>query len=135
MRILKPVGEKFEFDDKVRHLLFNVNVIDEIQEHYDEYIVDVLNSMLDSKSKENQRNCYKKIAYILSVLLKEDIRLHNKNHPEDQWEEITEEYIKEEILTNNNSGIIAMAIIKAFSGTMPQDEDEDDPNLNTGQTK
>lgn len=55
MKILKPVGQELEFDGKVRHLLFNVNVIDEIQEKYDTDVVDVLNTIFETQDKEKKK--------------------------------------------------------------------------------
>jgi hypothetical protein len=134
MRILKPVGIEIDIDGKDRHLLFNVNVIDELQEHFDMYIGDILNALLDNQDKEKQKAFYDSIVYILAVLLNEDVRMHNKNNPSDPWEKITDEYLKEEILTNSTSAAIALEILKSFNGSLPKNED-DDPNLKSGKTK
>lgn len=134
MRILKPVGEEIEFDSKVRHLLFNVNVIDDVQEHFDMYIVDVLNSIFEVEDKDVQRKSYDTLSYVLSSLLNEDVRIHNKNNPSDQWEEITEDFIKEEVLTNGNSPVFASLVLKSFNESLPKHE-EDDPNQKSGQKK
>jgi signal recognition particle GTPase len=95
-----------------------------------------MNSVFDIADKENKKNAYDKIAYMLAVLLKEDTRLHNKKNPDDKLEEITEETIREEILTHDNSIKVAALILKALRGTMPKKEDEDDdPNLKSEQMK
>ena len=135
MRILRPVGEEIQIDDKVRHLLFNINVIDEIQEHYDEYIVDVINSLFNNKDKKKQKQSYSTMVYILLTLLNEDVRLHNKRNPQDMWEELTEEFLKEEVVTNETSMTISLLILKAFNGTLPKSEGDSDPNLKGGQAK
>jgi hypothetical protein len=134
VRILKPVGEEIEFDSKVRHLLFNVNVIDDVQEHFDMYIVDVLNYIFEVEDKDVQRKSYDTLSYVLSSLLNEDVRIHNKNNPSDQWEEITEDFIKEEVLTNGNSPVFASLVLKSFNESLPKHE-EDDPNQKSGQKK
>lgn len=132
MKILKPQGEEFIFDNKKRRLLFNINTINEIQEHFDMYIVDVLNALVNPENAD--RDWYNKLAYILTVLLNEDIRLHNEDCPNDKWEEISIEFVKSRVITNKNSGLIAISIIKAFSADIPESEEEDDPNLMSGQT-
>lgn len=134
MRILKPVGEEIDFDGKVRHLLFNVNVIDEIQEHFDMYIVDVLNSMFKVDDKAAQRSAFDTLSYVLTVLLNEDARIHNKNNPADQWDEITEEFIKGELLTNSTTVTIGLLVLESFNGSISK-KGEDDPNQKSGQTK
>ena len=40
------------------------------------------------------------IAYVFTVSINEDVRLHNKNNPNDLWEEITR-IRKEELLQRN----------------------------------
>lgn len=135
MRILKPIGEELEFDGKVRHLLFNINVIDEIQEHYDMYIVDTINSIFDNTNKENQKKSYNTLAYILTVLLNEDVRLHNKKNPKDTWDKVTEEYLKEEVLTAETSARLSILMLNAFNGNLPKSEEDDDPNQKSERTK
>lgn len=134
MRILKPQGIEIEFDDKKRHLLFNVNVIDEVQEKYDDYIVNILNSLFDKENNYNSRNAYNKLSFILLTLLNEDVRLHNKNNPDDKWEPITEDFINSELLTNDTSASLSILVLQSFNGTLPKSEDED-PNQASGTTK
>ena len=134
MRILMPVGEEIQFDDKLRHLLFNTNVIDEIQECYDDGIVDILNSMLGSKEKEGKKNQYDKLSYILLVLLNEDVRLHNKNKENDKWEVLTEEFVRSELVTNTTSLELTMLVLTAFSGSVPKSKDSP-PNVESDNIK
>jgi len=126
MRILRPKGEKLTIDDRTYHLLFNINTIDEIQEHFDKPIDEVLNDTLDIKNTENKKQSYNKIAYMLVTLINQDVERHNKKS-EDKWEPVSEEWLKEEILTNETA-IQAMALIlKAFNGSVDTG-DEKNPN-------
>lgn len=135
MRILKPEGIPFTFDDKDRRLLFTIDAIDAIQEKYNEYIVDIINSLIDIENKDAQRRAYNRTAYILYVLWNQDVEIHNEEHPEDKWQYISEEYIRKRILNNTNVGMAILAIINAFNEGMPKSEDDDDPNLKSGQQK
>ena len=133
MRILRPKGEKLTIDDRTYHLLFNINTIDEIQEHFDKPIDEVLNDTLDIKNTENKKQSYNKIAYMLATLINQDVERHNKKS-EDKWEPVSEEWLKEEILTNETA-IQAMALIlKAFNGSVDTG-DEKDPNQKSVQVK
>lgn len=134
MRILKPVGVEIELDDKPRKLLFTVDIIDEVQNHYDMYVVDVLNSIFSSESKENMRDAYNKVSFIFTLLLNGDVKRHNKDNPGDIWNEITEEWIRSEWLTNSNVAIFGGLILKAFNESLPKSDDED-PNQKSGQVK
>ena len=133
MRTLMPIGEEIDFDGRTRKLLFNVNVIDEIQEHYDAPIVDVINSIFSKEDKEIRKKSYDTISYIFNVLLNEDARLHNKKFPKDEWEDLTEEFLKEEVITNSTSLQITLAILASFNGSIPQEEE--DPNVKSEQTR
>ena len=133
MRILRPKGEKLTIDDRTYHLLFNINTIDEIQEHFDKPIDEVLNDTLDLKNTENKKQSYNKIAYMLATLINQDVERHNKKS-EDKWEPVSEEWLKEEILTNETA-IQAMALIlKAFNGSVDTG-DEKNPNQKSVQVK
>ena len=133
MRILRPKGEKLTIDDRTYHLLFNINTIDEIQEYFDKPIDEVLNDTLDIKNTENKKQSYNKIAYMLATLINQDVERHNKKS-EDKWEPVSEEWLKEEILTNETA-IQAMALIlKAFNGSVDTG-DEKNPNQKSVQVK
>ena len=126
MRILRPKGEKLTIDDRTYHLLFNINTIYEIQEHFDKPIDEVLNDTLDIKNTENKKQSYNKIAYMLATLINQDVERHNKKS-EDKWEKISEEWLKEEILTHEKA-VQAMAwILKACNGSVDTG-DEKEPN-------
>jgi len=131
MRILMPIGEEIEFDDKKRHLLFNINVIDEIQEHFDMYIVDAINSVF---SETDKKGGYNRLSYILLVLLNEDVRMHNRKSPNDQWCLITEDFINSELLTNDTAKVFTGLILKSFNGSLPK-VDKQTPNVKSGQVK
>jgi hypothetical protein len=134
MRILKPVGEVLEFDGKERHLLFNVNVIDQLQEDYDNDIVSIINEIFELEDKEKKKKAYAMLAHMLTVVLNEDVRLHNKYNPDDRWEDLSEEYIRTEILSNSTSKLISALMLLSFNGTMPKSDDTS-PNEMSEQTK
>lgn len=134
MRILKPVGEELELDGRKYNLIFNVNVIDQLQETYDMAIVDILNSMFpkNGDEKEVKMNSYKKVAYIAQVLINENIKLHNKEN-EEKWEPITCEYIAE-MLDNITTIKLALLMLKSFNGTNSKSE-TNEKNVKSEQTK
>lgn len=129
MEILKQMGEPLNIDDKERHLLFTLNVIDEIQEHYDKLISDVLSEML-GESEEQRRKSYSVLRYVVTALVNEDVEIHNEAS-EDKWQNVTEEYIGRR-LNNRNYGEVALRVIRAFQRHLPE-SDDNDPNQTTGQ--
>lgn len=125
MRILRPKGELLEIDNRKHHLLFDINAIDIIQEKYDRPIVDILNSLF-SKDKEDEKNSYNILAFILMTLINQDIEKHNEVS-NDKWEELTEKQVKR-LITNENSMAFSIFVLKIFNGNLPKSDGEDDPN-------
>lgn len=127
MRILMPQGEPINFDGIDRKLLFNINVIDELQEHYDMNIADVFKLILTT-DPEKVGKSYDNLCYILSVLVNEDTRIYNKTASEKR-EIITESEIKEYI-THGTANVLTYYVLKAFNKGMPKKgEEDDDPNV------
>lgn len=126
MRILKPKGEEITIEDRTYCLLFNINAIDEIQEHFDKPIDVVLNEVIDVRDSENKKQSYNKLTYILAVLINQDVERHNRKH-EDKWEKLSEDWLKEEIITSVTSIKILAVILRAFNGSV-ETGDNEDPN-------
>jgi len=125
MRVLKPQGIPVNFDGIERHFLFNINVIDEIQEHFDTDIISAINLIINDKDSELKKKAYDNLCYFVMVLANEDTRIYNKTAKEKR-ENIDIEYLKE-VITHRTAQELLAAILKAFNGSMPQD-DNDDPN-------
>ena len=72
MRDLKPTGVIFEIDEHERHLILTLNVIDEIQEHYNMSLTDVCTLFKDELKR------FAVVRYMLYVMLKEDAEIQNE---------------------------------------------------------
>ena len=103
------------------------------QEYFDKPIDEVLNDTLDIKNAENKKQSYNKIAYMLATLINQDVERHNKKS-EDKWEPVSEEWLKEEILTNETA-IQAMALMLKASNGSVDTGDEKNPNQKSVQVK
>lgn len=136
MSDLNPKGIKINFDNKERHLLYTLNVIDQIQNHYDMAINEVMN-LLYGTEPDSRKKSYSMLRYIITVLVNEDVTIHNESSPDDKWESVSENYIGRHV-TLHNVGEVSLAVIKAYTSTIPDtDEDEegdneDDPNQMNG---
>jgi hypothetical protein len=123
VRELAPIGVPINIDGKERHLLFTVNVIDDIQEHYNLPIAEAVIKTM-SKDKES----FSHLRYILMVLINEDVEIHN-DESDEKWKPVTEKYVGRKI-TIDNAGIVAAAMFTAFTRSLPKsDEDDDDPMI------
>lgn len=122
MRILKPTGVPVKIDDKERKLLFTLNVIDEIQEYYDQSIGEVLKTAF-AEDAESQRRSYGIIRKILTVLINEDVEMHNEEQ-EEKWDKVDEKYVGRRI-GQHNLEYIAIKILEAWSGSLPKINEEE----------
>lgn len=140
MRILKPVGEKLTINDIEYNLFFNINVVDELQEHYDMPMADILNSILSDPDENGTRfttkETFSKVVFILKALINEDVRVKNNKallSGDEQLQEVAEGEIRE-VLTSGAIFQVIKLLLDSFNKTLPKSENED-PNAKSGQVK
>ena len=106
----------FEFDGKTFRLKFNLNVIAEIQEKYED-----LDSFFEKMSKVGD------MLWLLCLLINQDVKKHNKNSTE-KWGYYTAEQIGEAFGMSDIktlSSLIADVIMNAMPS---KDTEEDEKN-------
>lgn len=128
MRDLKSNGAYINIDGKERKLTFTINVIDELQEHYDMAIGKVIETMFGAEEDESRKS-YSMIRKVLTVLINEDVEMHNDDN-EDKWELVDEKYVGRRV-SQENILEVGMTILKAWSASLPpkEEDDEDEKNL------
>lgn len=131
MRELRPKGIEINIDDKPRRLLFTLNAIDELQEEYELPIPEIIAKVFDTDA--GKLEAYKHLKKIITILLNNDVEIHNEENPGDKWEFVTERYVGNR-LTIDNIGIISEAMLIAFTRSFPKkhEDDDDDPNRKSG---
>lgn len=118
MSDLRPVGVPVEVKGVERHLLFTLNTIDEIQEHYDKTLDEVLDYLMDD------RKLPKVMTYILCVLLNDEA----ERKPEDGLIKYTEKEIGN-IVTREEIMEYTFKILKAYGVSIPEaDAEVEAPN-------
>ena len=127
VNVLDPKGLEINIKNKKWHLIFNVRVTNQIQSHYDEYIVDFINNMKHTKT------WYEKLAYTYKALLDEEVKMHNEDYPHDKWEEISDIYIQTRFITSYNAEALTRVIVAAFNGQ--QLVENTDPNAQSVETE
>lgn len=127
MKTLKPEGVDINFDGINRKFLFNINVVYDIQEHFDTSIEEVIQNIYNKKDK-NSKYDYKLLAYVAVALSNEDTRIFNKTSAVKR-EMIDEEYITTKIPYLSIRKIVD-AVFKAYMTSNKTDvEENDDPNV------
>lgn len=115
MSDLRPQPRKINLGGQEFGLLFDLNVIDDIQEKFDISISELPNLL------KTERTAVKPIRYILTALINEAIDDEESGKPH-----VDEKWVGRKI-TPANSAQIQNDILLAFSDGIPKTE-EDDPN-------
>lgn len=121
MSDLNPAGVKVQFDGKARHFLFTLNAIDEIQSHYDMTMFEALGKLFDKKEQITS------LRYFVFVLVNDEVERNKWKNPDYPLERITE---KEAgwMVSTENIGEITAAILEAYHVSVPEPDEESDPN-------
>jgi len=128
MSDLKPVGEPIMFDGVERHLLFDLNVVDEIQERFDAPLEDVMDGLTDDRKMAGT------MKSVLAALLNDEVdRLDHKGEKHEM-----KKYTEKEIgwlVSKENMYEVAFALYKAYGASLPEPDEFEAPNAESGQQK
>jgi len=116
MSDLRPTPHKIKLGGEEFGLLFSINVIDEIQDHFNISISELTNVLKD------QRTIFKNLKYILTLLINEGIDDEESGHPH-----VDEKWVGRKITANNLQGL-TKDILLAFSEGTPKSEGDEIPN-------
>lgn len=119
MSDLRPTGVPIEIEGVERHLLFTLNAIDDIQEHFDMELSKVIGNLMDEDTATIT------LRYVLRALLNDEAERKNLKQYSDKeigW-----------IITIDNRIKITMQVLKAYGISLPSEKD--DPNRLSGQQK
>lgn len=126
MSDLRPRGTPVVIDGEERHLLFTLNAIDEIQDHFDAPMSDVWDKLTDKRESE------KTIRYLICTLLNDEAAREQRNGKE------LKSYTEEEVgwaITVENVNEIMMALLDAYGLSLPEPDEDDSPKAESGRTK
>ncbi len=126
MSDLRPRGTPVVIDGEERHLLFTLNAIDEIQDHFDAPMSDVWDKLTDKRESE------KTIRYLICALLNDEAAREQRNGKE------LKSYTEEEVgwaITVGNVNEIMMALLDTYGLSLPEPDEDDSPKAESGRTK
>lgn len=115
---LNPAPVEIEFRGKVYRCFFTLNCIDEVQEHFDASLTDVINAVADGK--QTARN----VRYLLTLLL-------NEAADRDGADEITEDDVGDAI-DIRSFNYYYEKVLEALGVSLPDDDGGDDVPEATG---
>lgn len=116
MSEMRPSGIAVTVGGVERHVLFTLAVVDEIQSKYSLPVSDVIQKMSD------EMEVYPVIVSIITALINDEII--RKGSGEDL---VTEDQLKRIITVPECDGIIA-AILQAYGISVPEKDEDEDPN-------
>lgn len=113
MSVMQPKGYPIELDGVEHRLLFTLAAVDEVQDHYDEAMIDVLSRLRDDRAVISTT------GYIMTVLL-------NDEAARTGGQPVTEDEVKRMISIETLEDCVR-TILQAYGLSVPELED-DDPN-------
>lgn len=118
MSDLRPKGVPVVIDGVERHMLFTLNAIDELQEHYKEDLSKIIDRLTDKEEAVST------LRQILATLLNDEAERESANGKE------LKQYTTREVgwlVSLDNQEQILLAILAAYGLSLPEG-DEDSPN-------
>ena len=125
MSDLRPRGIPILVNGEERHLLFTLNIIDEIQDRYEKTLSEVLDDVTNEDVSGHM------LRDVLVMLLNDEVAREKYRDPESAMKEITEQEAGWLIGLDNRFALVA-SVLKAYGVSLPEPED-DDPNRESGQ--
>ncbi len=133
MSDLKPRGEAITLDGVERHIMFTLNVIDDIQEHYKKLdedgdnigmnLLQVLQAMTDGDNPDNN----KILCFVMTTLLNDEAERTG------DFDTVTERQVGG-MIGLDNYGDVLNAILRAYGVSMPDAEEDESPNVTNRET-
>lgn len=126
MSDLNPAGVSIELGGVERHFLFTLNVVDAIESHYDCTVFEALGKLT------NQDTQSEAIRFFVMTLLNDDADYQRWKIPGSDLPHVTEKQAGW-LVTVDNIGKVVRAILGAYGISMPEPDEDDDPNRTSGQ--
>lgn len=127
MSDLKPRGTAVMLGGEERHLLFTLNVIDEIQDKYEKNMHEVICSLGDERDENHM------LRELVTILLNDEAKRYERTNGEKKYREATEHDVGEMIGLDNLWQVTAK-VLEAYGMSMPEPEDTN-PNGTSGRMK
>lgn len=127
MSDLRPIGEPIMIDGAERHLLFTINVDDTLQEYFDCSLREVIDMLAD------ERKSIKTIKVILTELLNDEVDRLNYAGTKHELKKYTEQETGWQVSQENITDV-TITILKAYGITLPEADEFDSPNAESGQS-
>ena len=126
MSDLRPVGVPIELGGVERHFLFTLNAIDAVQSHYDMTILDALNKLFDANEQVES------LKFLTMTLINDEVEREKWRNPDSDLNKVTENDVGY-MVHSFNMPEVRKAILAAYRISVPESDENDDPNMESGQ--
>ena len=128
MSKLRPRGISVELDGEERYFLFTLNMIDHFEEKYGKTMNAIIEDLVESEQNNHM------LRDIVTDLLNDEAERSVRKCQELQYPEVTVQDTGNMIGLDNYYEVLN-AVLRAYGISLPEAEEYDDPNRESGQTK
>lgn len=126
MSDLRPVGVPIELGGVERHFLFTLNAIDTVQNHYNLTAMEALGKLFDPKEQ------LETLRFMTTTLINDEVERVKWRNPDSDLIEVTEKEVGW-MISVDNIDKVTNAILEAYRISVPESDENDDPNMESGQ--
>ena len=117
-----------ELDGEERHFLFTLNMIDHFEEKYSKTMNEIIEDLVEAEQNNHM------LRDIVTDLLNDESERSARKCREMQYPEVTVQDTGDMIGLDNYYEVLD-AVLRAYGISLPEAEEDDDPNRESGQTK
>ena len=128
MGIFKPRGVAIVLNGEERHFIFTLNMIDQIEEKYDKPLMEVLEDVANDTGNGHL------MRDIVVILLNDEAERNKRMKASVEYSTVTEADVGDMIGLDNYYEVMK-ALLKAYGISMPEVDEDEDPNQKSGQMK
>lgn len=129
MSDLKPRGVPIELDGEIRHIFFTLNIIDQLEEEYDQTLYEIIEELTVAEQNNHM------LRDIVTVLLNCEAERNARLGADTAQLVVSQEDVGNMIGLDNYYEVLK-AVMEAYGISIPESEEGDeDPNETSGQTK
>ena len=126
MSDLRQRGVEIVLDGVERHFLFTLNAIDEVQSHYEMTVMEALGKLFEPAEQVEA------LRFFVMTLINDEIEREKHKNPDNYLPAVTERETGW-MIGMDNIDEVTKAILEAYHISVPEPEEEDDPNQKSEQ--
>lgn len=126
MSDLRPRGVKIVLDGVERRFLFTLNAIDEVQSHYEMTAMEALGKLFEPAEQGEA------LRFFVMTLINDEVEREKHKNSDNQLALVTEKEVGW-MIGMDNIDEVTKAILEAYHISVPEPEEEEDPNQKSGQ--